>query len=208
MKRLRRWLRLRRPTLGGLVRASIVYALIGLVLTAPAVAYYQQPGINGVASRLAGRTVYVHCLTKKESDLDPNISFWGAAAYVEGTVDPITGRWHPVDYTVFSHGICEDLILLAAQGPFDGHNAYDLAWAVIVLTHESGHLKGALWSQSELLTHCWAYQHLRATMNMLKLPKAWQDILYGLALDIQANDMPAEYQFDNCQGVVVPAPNP
>lgn len=199
MKRWRRWLRLGRPTLGGLVRACAVLTVVAMVMASQAVAYYETPGINGIASKLAGRKVTIHCLTKREAKLDLMISL-GASAYVNGWTDPVTGRWRPDNYAVFDYGICQKLTRLASGKPLDGHNAYDLVWAIIVITHESGHLKGAPFSHSESFTQCWTFQHLRATMRMLGRPKAEHDLLYGLAWDLQ-QAMPPPYQFTDCKGV-------
>jgi hypothetical protein len=203
MRRLRRWLRNRaRIAPSGLVRAAAKVTLVGallMALTSPAVAYYQTPGINGVASKLAGRKVEIRCLTRTEAMSDFTIAL-GAAAYVEGITDPLTGAWRPKNYAIFDGAICKDLKVVASGGPFDGHDGYDLVWSMIVLAHESGHMRGKSWSSSESRTQCWALQHLRSTFRMLGLPYGMHDLAYGLAMDIQ-RVMPVQYQVTNCRGV-------
>ena len=200
MKSWRRWLRRLRPSRGGLVRACWKVGLTGALffaLTSPAVAFYDTPGLNGIASKLAGRKVTIHCLTPQESAADP-IILWGASAYVEGISDPVTGRWVPFNYAVFAYGQCETLTAIAA-GDLSGRDFDSAVWAVMVITHESGHLKGKSWSYDEAKTQCWALRHMKSTLWQLGVrDPAVVSFYTAWALDIQ-KEMPPEYQPAQCR---------
>lgn len=198
MKRLRRWLRRRGFRVGPLVRALAIYALLILVLAAPAVAYYQEPGINGVASRLAGKKVTVECATPDDQANDANFAIYGVEGYVEGWVDP-TGRWHPYPVAYFKDVHCQNLVA-ALAGDLSGIDIHDLAWSLLVVVHESGHLRGAKWSGDEAKTECWAMQHARAALNMLGFRELiqWKLILAQL-LHIHNFELDTAYQEPGCR---------
>ena len=136
--------------------------LVGLVTTltlgaaAPADAYMRWAQIDAIASWLAMREVQIECQTQEESDEDLHIAS-GALAYVPGYLDA-NGRWHPWSYSVFSAGICESIMALNAHDTdiSDG----DIALGFLVLTHESGHLRGWKWAGDESRTECWAIRHV------------------------------------------------
>lgn len=202
MKHLRRCLRWQhrihpqRPTVLGFVKALGVMLLAFLALTAQAVAYYQDPGIDGIASRLAARKVEVRCLSKAEGQADTVIAS-GVSGYVLGWRDML-GRWHPGQYAVFAPGICEQLLAIAS-GNASGYLFEDLVWAVLVITHESGHLRGARWSGDEARTQCWALQHMRSTLNQLGVrDRSVQSVYVYVALEIQ-KQMPPLYQPTRCR---------
>lgn len=201
MKRLRRWLRARRlglprPTVLGLVKATAVLTLVASVLVSQAVAYYETPGLNGIASQLAGRKVSIHCLTKQEGKKDPVIGGWGASGYVEGI--SLGGDWFPDNYATFAPGICEALRAIAANRA-ERFSLDQVVWATIVITHEAGHLKGAKWSANEAKTQCWAMKHLASTWNMLGITKdpAMREFLWGWAI-AQHRALPAQYLDSPC----------
>lgn len=198
VKRLRRWLRFRRPTFGGLVRACAVLVLVFALMASQAVAYYETPGLNGIASTLAGRKVSIHCLSKREAKQDVVISGWGASGYVNGINDPWTGAWFPDNYATFAPGVCEALRGIAA-GNASKYTVDDVVWATIVITHESGHLKGAKWSANEAKTQCWAMKHLASTWNMLGITKdpAMREFLWGWAIAVH-RALPAQYLDSPC----------
>ena len=198
MKRLRRWLRRRRFGFGPLVRAFAIYAVLALVLAAPAVAYYQEPGINGVTSRLAGKKVVVQCAAPEDQANDANFAVYGVEGYVEGWLDP-SGRWHPKPVAYFRDVHCNNLVAGIA-GDLSGLTVHDFAWSLLVLVHESGHLRGAKWSGDEAKTQCWAMQHARAALNMLGFREdiQWKLVLVEL-LHIHKFELDISYQEPGCR---------
>lgn len=204
MKRLRRWLRLRRGTFGprptvlGVVKATATLVLAVALFASPAVAYYQEPGLNGVASVLAGKKVEVRCLTDDEEAADPAIAVEGAEAYVEGWYD-FRGRWRPKPYTVFKGEHC-DVLFRAAKGDLDGVTLEDFAWSLLVLVHESGHLRGAKWSGDEAKTQCWAMNHFKSALNQLgfRSPEQHRLVTWQM-VDIHLNQIPPSYQLPGCR---------
>lgn len=183
-----------------MLRRLLVVLVAGLVLflsATAASAYNSSPWLNDIASDLADRQVFVRCLTAEESQADENIYFWGASGYVEGITDPATGRWTPKRYTVFAYGICEALWGIGT-GDLRGFTVDDVAWAILVIVHESGHLRGASWSGSEALTQCWAMRNFRRTTALLGItdPEI-QTLLLWFALQIHKK-MPAEYRIPSC----------
>lgn len=176
------------------MRACLVLSVVAAVLAAPAVAYYNDHGLDGIASRLAGKKVQVRCLEQEE--FDPAIAS-GASGYVEGFFGP-GGRWYPKTWTVFAHGICEDLLAIAAED-LSGVLFEDAVWAVLVITHEAGHLKGARWSGDEARTHCWALKHMRSALNQLGVRDRLAHSMYvTVALEL-TEQMPFEYHLPNCK---------
>ena len=198
MKRLRRWLRRRRVRAGGLVLGVVKIAVVFAVLASPAVAYYQEQGINGVASRLAGKKVVVQCATPDDQANDANFAIYKLEGYVEGWLDP-TGRWHPKPVAYFKDEHCRNLAAGIA-GNLSGITVHDFAWSLLGVVHESGHLRGAKWSGDEAKTQCWAMQHARAAMNMLGFRDEiqWKLVLVEL-LHIHKFELDTAYQEPGCR---------
>jgi len=184
--------------MGGLVRATAVLTLAFAVMASQAVAYYDTPGLNGIASNLAGRKVTIRCLTVKEAVSDEVIQIWGASGYVEGISNPVTGDWFPNNYATLAPKICKGLIALS-KGHAQGYTVDELVWSTITLTHEAGHLRGDWWSSNEARTQCWAMKHLRSTWNQLGYrDPALQSFLMGWAL-AQHRALPDEYLSVPCK---------
>lgn len=169
-----------------------------MCMASQSVAYYQTPGLNGIASKLAGRKVSIRCLTPAEAKKDEAIAAWGASGYVDGPSDPLTGAWFPNNYATFAPRICKVLIGLAA-GHAERFSVNEVVWATIVITHESGHMKGAKWSTNEAKTQCWTMKHLASTWNMLGVSAdpALREFLWGWAL-AQHRALPAPYLDSPC----------
>lgn len=170
---------------------ALVTVLLAL-LAGTARASTTYPELDAVASWLAMRPVEVRCLTQEESDADANIVIWGAAAYV----NVIDGR--PADYTVFSYGLCEKLLSVLSNSWKYRYTLSSLGWAVLVIAHESGHLRGHEWWLSESLTNCWALRHVRYTALRFGASE-------DLALGIRSwaawwyLRQPPEYQLEGCK---------
>jgi len=168
-----------------------------IVFAHDARASWQDARLNAIASWLAGRPVRVKCLDAQESRSDKVIAL-GASAYVAGRVDR-RGRWWPSRVTVFKDGICQRL-WNALEGDASRWSARSLAWAVLVLTHESGHLRAAPWSGSEAETECWAVQHVQAVGRRLGIEAL--ELLQSLVNE-QHRMLPGAYQQPGC---IVPSP--
>lgn len=169
--------------------------LAATVFLSPALgrAWDSYPEINTVASWLAQRPVTVRCLNEREADSDPAIVF-GAAAYVPG-VEDTRGRWRPDDYAVFSPGLCEAILSLYGGQPVPFRS---LAWAVLVLAHESGHLRGHRWAADESLTERWALRHYRYVA--LRLGMTQEQARRALAIAIRHHRaLPDEYLDSRCR---------
>lgn len=171
--------------------AAIAAACLLFAGTAQSFASYKV--VNDLATWIAGRDVEVHCLTPQEAANDPAILF-GATAYVDGLEDH-KGVWHPGDYTVFNTGICEILVDLATEASFD--TIEDQAWAVLVITHESGHLKGHWWAGYENLTETWALRHVRYTAWRLGVDEPHATDILREAIR-HHNSLPEEYRAPGC----------
>lgn len=142
------------------------------------------------------RDVSVRCQTPAESASDVHILL-GASAYVPGYLDA-RGRWHPDDYTVFAHGLCETLDAIIADDA-TGYSLDDLAWAVLVLTHESGHLRGHRWSADEAKTECWAIRHVGYVAHRLGIvDEAARRLFVAQAVRIHRS-LSAEYRLAGCR---------
>lgn len=166
-------------------------------MASPAVAYYQEPGINGVASRLAGKKVRVECADAQTEANDFMFAVYGVEGYVEGAY--AWGRWIPKPVAYFRGVHCDNLVA-ALRGDLSGVFFHDFAWSLLVLVHESGHLKGAKWSGDEAETQCWAMQHARAGLRMLGFREEaqWKLVLYELLL-IHKFELASQYQLQSCQ---------
>jgi hypothetical protein len=148
--------------------ALLLVALVAITgaLAAPARAFDLYPKLDAVASWLAMRPVHIRCLDEEETAQDPIIQFYGASAYVEGREGPPWGRWRPKDYSTFAFPICEPLLHMV-RGNYDAYPRDELAWSILVLAHESGHLRGHRWATSEALTQRWALRHFVYTAIQL-----------------------------------------
>lgn len=185
------------------MRRFIVIALlvVAAAFASEARAYSVFAELNAVASWLAQRDVEVRCLTEDESSTDFVIAVLGAQAYVEGWLDA-KADWHPDDATVFKHGHCEALLALVG-GDASGYSVRDLALAILILTHESGHLRGHRWSADEAKTECWAIRHFRYVAERLGVSdRDARRLLFAHAVDIHSR-LSAAYQQPGCK---VPRP--
>jgi hypothetical protein len=178
------------PRFGGLVRATVAMSVIALAAATPAVSYNQDQGLNGIFSQLAGRKASVRCLTPKEARHDFYISF-GAAAYVPFVQlkdKPIRAK----GYGVFAPWVCENLIALE-RGDLSNQNAYDVAFSVLVITHEAGHVRGYF---EEYAAECFALESLDKTLELFGIPSGTfaYDFLKRGAL-IAHSQLPEQYRY-------------
>jgi hypothetical protein len=179
-----------------MLRTFALVLLALLIFASSAHAWGRFDKLDETASWLAMRDVHVHCLTPKEGEADPAISAWGASAYVEGWVDR-HGAWHPYNYTTFAPGLCEQ-VMAVVRGDLTTFSIPDLAWAVLVITHESGHLRGHRWSAYEDKTQNWALRHFVPTAVHLGLDEATaRSLLLPEAVKWHLS-MPPEYRGPGC----------
>lgn len=175
--------------------AAIAASFTCLLLATPAGGYEKYAPLNGLASWLAGRSVSVHCLTSDESVSDVGI-IQGATAYVDGWLDD-EGEWHPKDHTVFAYGVCESLMALKNRDAAE-YSVSELGWALLVLTHESGHLRGYWWSGYEDLTEVWALRHVRYAAWRLGFKEPESTMLLAEAVK-HHNTLPEDYRSPECR---------
>lgn len=175
-----------------------------LLLLAPAgqaaAVFTSPPRLNETASWLAQRDVTVQCLTPQETSVDPVIGVYGADAYVEGQRDR-NGVWRPFDETVFAYGHCENLLAVVA-GDLTGRDASKVAYSILVLTHESGHLRGHDWSEDEAKTENWALRHFVPVAVRLGLSEYQARLLLPWAVEWHRN-LNEMYQTPTCRSPVV-----
>lgn len=162
------------------MRRGVAVLLAVLTLAAPAGAFTRHATLDDTASWLALRPVSVHCQSAAESAADPVVVYWGASGYVDVERNR-QGKEHPANHTVFAHGICEALVALMSGNAGD-HGVGALAWAVLVLAHESGHLRGHAWWRDEAKTQRWALRHFVATAVHLGIEEPAARLLLRFAV--------------------------
>lgn len=109
--------------------------VIACAVAGTAGAYSTSPVLDETASWLALRPVEIRCQTIAE-DTTGLPARWATAAYVD-TIDD-----RPADYAVFGRDVCEQLIALSTNTWQKRYTPQQLGWAVLVLGHESYHLRG------------------------------------------------------------------
>ena len=146
------------------------------------------------------RPVYAKCLNAWESSKDFVVAGEQAAAYVEGFYEQ-DGRWHPDDHMNVAHPICRWFVALA-RGDARGLDMRDVAFSVLVVTHESGHLRGwdkrTLVSDSEASTQRWALRHVYAVAKRIGLSNAAAVLVLRYAVQSHMR-LPAAYHAADCQ---------
>ncbi|HSE45105.1 MAG TPA: hypothetical protein VLA89_07225 [Gemmatimonadales bacterium] len=177
-----------------LVTLAVIVVLAG-GMASQAFGYMTTPEMNALSSWLAQRQVEVHCLTQDESDEDLTIAL-GALAYVEGWLD-LKGNWHPFRTTVFASGLCETLWTMQG-GDFSSYSNHDMALAALVLTHESGHLRGHRWSADEAKTECWAIRHVGYVLARIGVEQPLRQELVREAVAIHNDELAEGYQLPGC----------
>lgn len=179
--------------------AALLAALAASVsLPLSATAWDNYPTLNDTASWLAQRPVTVHCLTKRESELDLTISFWGAVAYV-GIVE----NDRPANYTVVAYPWCKVLRALRA-GHAEAWSSWHVVVAVLILTHEAGHLRGGLFPpwKNEALVNCWAIRRVAAVAVLrFGVPVEAMPAFNHIAAGIYRHQ-PLEYRMRGCLSVM------
>lgn len=178
-------------------RGLLLLALVAcLALPAQTLAYKEYPYLNAVASWLSQKPVEVRCYTAKESRQDLYIHFWGASAYV--LIDEMIARPYP--YAVFAWPICEDLRSFRAG---NAGITEDSVWSVLVIVHESGHMRGSsfpFWVLEDRV-NVWAI-HRAYAVAVLKFGLA--DNIFAkfafnrVVLDIYMGQ-PAGYRMADCE---------
>lgn len=121
--------------------------------------YVDQFHLDKVASWLSHRPVKVYCLTPAAAANNKIIQS-GAAAYV------VINDWgEPQNWTIVAPPACHDAELLLEQ-PWIGQE--DSVWAILVITHESGHMRGGSFPQwdDEGIVNCWAIRRVAAVAQL------------------------------------------
>ncbi len=170
-----------------------LFLLAALILPPSTTAWTKPKTMAEVASWLAMRPVYAKCLNRWEAARDFTIVFQDAAAYVE----------YGTDFMVVAPPICEWFAALARGELYDyGVSDVQAAWSVLVLTHESGHLrdwnKATLNSMDEASTERWAMRHVYAVFSRLGLTHDRSIALLSIVAEIHRS-MPDEYRAGDCR---------
>lgn len=169
---------------------ALAGALVALLAPAQASGWAEPVKLSAVASWLAQRPVTVRCLTAWESERDFVIAVAGAAAYVEFAADG-----GPEDFTVVAWPWCDVLQRPEAYGP------KRFATAVLILVHESGHMRGRNFPQwdDEAAVNCWAARRAGAVaelhFGLVPAARPWFD---ALVWRIYAGQ-PDVYRFSACK---------
>jgi hypothetical protein len=152
---------------------ALASSLAAVLPVQPAFAYDRPPLIEHVASLFALRTVDVRCPTMKEWVSDP---IWGNALNPQrawGYTDMVN------DFSVIHPLLCAG----AAAVTDTAVPAWQRATGVLVLVHESYHLRQWSGRYSEAKVECQAIRHFRQGAELLGAsPELANDLLpYGLA---------------------------
>ncbi len=171
----------------------LVACLAALVLAGSAAAWTDNTTLDETASWLAGRPVTVHCLSRAEEAADGTMAIAYGYVWFNGTM--------PDDHMTVGHDICGPLLRWLKDGV---HNTVEwrLALAVMVLTHESGHLRGM---RDEAVTQCWAIRHVYYVARHLGFGEREARWIRNIALRIDAshNRNYPEYDLPGCKRPVV-----
>lgn len=174
--------------------AALAALVVCLALPGSATPATYHPSLNAVASWLSQRPVKVRCLTKRESEDDYLIGVWGASAYVE------IHEGRPKKYTVFAYPLCKTLRDVQ-RGEAEAWTADDVVWAIMVMVHEAGHLRGADWPfwRSEAQVNTWTLKRsfAVAVLRFGIQPEA-KRLFNSIAIDIYLGQ-PKEYRSEKCQ---------
>ncbi len=150
--------------------------LLALVLAGPAGAWTDNQTLDETASWLAGRPVTVHCLNRAEEAADGTMAL--AYGYVMFDVNN-----HPGDYMTVGHDVCGPLLRYLKDG-IRNVKEWRLAVAIMVLTHEAGHLRGM---SNEARTQCWAIRHVYYVALHLGFSKSEARWITDIAVRFDAN---------------------
>lgn len=169
--------------------ARALVALAALLLAPAASGWWSQPTLDGTASWLAQRDVSVRCLTQREAERLNVAGGW--------TPGHAVGRgWWFAPRTMLSPGYCE--AVLSLLDPESAWARGTQAAALMVLVHESGHMRNARWSASEAGTQRWALQRFRSAALRLGLEPALASelLVHAVAFHLA---LPASYRASDCR---------
>jgi hypothetical protein len=150
-----------------------------------------------LASTIAKRPVTVRCPTPDEEKADTELQggTWGYVWFPDFTT--------PVDYMIVRSQICVDALSLAnGVIPADEWGA---ALAVLVITHESWHLRLIKGNRNEKVTECRAIKSFERAVILLTNSAQLARNLLGEALAIHHWWLGAAYHLKSCK---LPVPTP
>lgn len=162
-----------------------------LVCASPTDAFDRPPLIEQVASAFALRPVDVRCPTMEEWVSDP---IWGSAANPQrawGYTDMVN------DFSVIHPVLCAGALAVTnATVP-----GWQRATGVLVLVHESYHLRRWIGRNSEAIVECQAIRHFREAAELLGAsPTLANDLLpYGLAAHDRMVRLYPNYRDRSCK---------
>jgi hypothetical protein len=176
----------------GFLAAARIAAIGAALLVAPAALAYDKPSeLQRVASVFAMRTGEVRCPSNEEWIHDP---IWGIApnpSRAWGYTDMID------EYIVLHPALCAGALAVADEGI----PPWQRATGVLVLVHESYHLRRWRWRRDEAKVECQAIQHFRAGARLLGgSPELANELLpYALAAHARMVSLFPEYNDRRCR---------
>ena len=152
---------------------TLLLVLGGLLAAGPASAYDRPPSLESVASYFALRPAEVRCPSMEEWTSDP---IWGTQPNPQrawGYTDMLN------DHIVLHPALCAGALAV----PDATVPAWQRAAGVLVLVHESYHLRRWKWRRNEAKVECQAIRHFRTGAELLGAsPELANDLLpYALA---------------------------
>lgn len=139
-----------------------------LALASPAFAYHHYARLDAMVTTLAGRPAEAHCPTTPEWREDGHTDTW-AFVYLGD------------DFTTVDPWLCWQVVRYLGRDPTVKFE--DVAFGILVLTHESFHIRNAGWkSGDEAQTECWAIRHVRVAARLLGLDEAQAKAVLYFAL--------------------------
>jgi hypothetical protein len=152
------------------------------------------PELAAQAAPLAGRQLEVLCWSS--TNWEQLSEEWSLVEvdelYPIGFADEAGGRIH------LAPQICAPLRRFFGGNYSPNLNAesLDLATALVTLAHEAEHLRHPAASEAEV--ECVAIQRVRDLVRAAGRPRAYENLMAGLAWDVGYPDMPSEYRTAQC----------
>ena len=150
------------------------------------------PLLNETVSWLAQRPVTVRCLSPTEAAEDYHLSVLGWLAYVDGRY--VNDRFIPGNVATLTPKVCWPLLAIGRRYS-SVYTTSEVALALLVLTHESGHLRGRGWSEAQ--TQCWAIRHVGYVARRLGVSASELPAVLAAALEWDAR-LPDSYRLPGC----------
>lgn len=163
----------------------LLIALACAFALAPAAQAFGDPRLDALASKFAMRPVTIECLTEEE---DSTLSYAWGYTYL---------YW---DKAVVDAALCNAALAIADGAP-EREPDWRMAVAVLVLVHESYHMRHWDLRHSEAAVECRAIRHTRVAMRLLGADERLADRLmpWALATHWRIGAVAPEYNSKTCK---------